>query len=162
MCWRSTIVWCATTWSARPSTTDRIRHAAPVGSAHWNVPAVDAVPDRALEEARPAEVEAARGLAQRGPPRGLRPGVQPELERPVLADRGVRIEEPGEDGDRAAGLGEDRLGLGELLARDPLERRREDVVHRLEVVVDEAAGGAHLVGDVADGDGRRGPSGGRR
>ncbi len=134
--------------------TERIRHAAPTGSSAPEDAGLDALPNRPLEQGRPAEVQPARGRAKHGPAGRFGPRVEPQLERPVLADRGVRAQECRDHGEGIAGLGEHGLGLGELVAGHPLEGGREDVVHRLEVVVDEAAGGAHLGRHVANG-GRR-------
>src|SRR5262249_20894862 len=72
------------------------------------------------------------------------PGVEPELECPVLANGGIRAQEGADDLGRGAGFSELHLGLLEILARDPLKGGGNDVVHRLEVVVDEAAGAAQL------------------
>jgi len=128
-----------------PGSTRRVVAAErPVGNAGTN---------RALQDGRPSEVESARRLPEHRPAGGLGPRVKPQLECPVVADRGVGGEEGLNDRAGIVGLVEEHLGLLEVLACDTLEGHRQDLVHRVEVVVDQAARGAHLGGDVADGRG---------
>ena len=155
---REMVVPWATTWSASPSSSDRIRHAAPAGSGARERPGRDARPDRPLEQALPLEVEPARRRLERRPAGRLRPGVEPELERPVLVGRRVGPEEDPQRLDRVVGLPHQPRGQLEVLARDLLERRRQHVVHRVEVVVDQPARGAHHGRHVAHGRGGQGPS----
>ena len=56
-------------------------------------PAGHALADRPLEQPLPLEVEPARRRLEGGPASGLGPGVEPQLERPVLVGRRVRPEE---------------------------------------------------------------------
>ena len=48
-------------------------------------------------------------------------------------------------------LGDGRLGQSQVVRRDALEGGRQDLVHRVEVVVDQAARRAHLGGHIAHG-----------
>ena len=147
---REIVVPWATTWSASPSSSDRIRHAAAAGSGADERPAGHALADRPLEQPLPLEVEPAGGRLERRPSRGLGPGVEPQLERPVLVGRRVGPEEDPHRLDRVARLPHQPRGQLEVLLGDLLERRRQHLVHRIEVVVDQAAGGAHRRRHVAD------------
>ena len=60
--------------------------------------------DRPLQQPLPLEVEPPRGRLERRPARRLRPGVEPELERPVLVGGRVGPEEDPQRLDRVAGL----------------------------------------------------------
>ena len=129
-----------TTWSASPSSSDRIRHAAPTGSAHAERAVGDARRDRPLEQRLPRRGSAdatwpgrrAGGLprprrrARAGTPSPCRPGCRsgrrPAAPRPATAPRPSRSRRQ-----------------PEVLRGDPLERRRQHVVHRGEVVVDQPA-----------------------
>ena len=118
------VVPCATTWSASPSSNDRIRHAAPAGSAHRNDPGRHAHTDRLLQQSLPLEVEPARRRLQRGASGGLGPGVEPQLERPVLVGRRVGPEEDAQGRERVAGLAPSVAPSSRGPVRRPARTRR--------------------------------------
>ena len=143
---RSTAPRCATVCRASPSSRDRIRQAAPSGSRHGIAAASHAVADRCSQQLLPGDVQPLRGLLHGRAPRRLGPGVEPQLEGPVLLGPGVRREEdppaarpaPSHRRHRRPGC------ASRSCAGGALERRRQQVVHRGEVVVDQPAGRAHL------------------
>ena len=97
-------------------------------------------PDRPLQQALPGQVEPTRRRLERpaaGPPRPRRPARTGTTSpcRPACRCRrnsAMRLARPGRLGHRG-------LGQGQVLRRDALERRGQHVVHRVEVVVDQAA-----------------------
>ena len=107
-------------------------------------------PDRPLEETLPLEVQSAGRPSDRGTSSRLGPGVEPELERPVLVGGGIGPEEDAQRLDRRTSRGHRDRGHLEVLPRHDVERRRQHVVHRAEVVMDEARRRAHLRGHVTD------------
>ena len=150
---RLIVVPWATTWSASPSSSDRIRHAAPPDPAHANDAGRDPGRDRPLQQRLPLEVEPPRRRLDGGTASRLGPGIEPELERPVLVGRRVGPEErPATPRPATPASAISRADSSRSCVRDLLERRREHVVHRLEVVMDQARRRAHRARP------RRGPS----
>ena len=90
---RSTAPRWATVCRARPSSSDRIRQAAPSGRPSDSSPAVGPLSHGVAQQLLPGDVEPLRGLLHGRPARRLGPGVEPELERPVLLGPDVRGEE---------------------------------------------------------------------
>jgi hypothetical protein len=95
-----------------------------------------ASPIRPLEQGLPLEVEPTRRRPDRRPASRLGPGIEPQLERPVLVGRRVGPEED-PSASTASPPRPSTAPTARDPGRDPLERRRQHVVHRVEVVVDE-------------------------
>ena len=127
-----------------------IRQAAAAGIAGREPARPDPVAHDPLQDPVPGQVQALRRGPQGRAAGRLGPGVEPELEGPVGIGWSVGAEERDQSPLGVRGRIDGRLDPRQVGGSHTVESCRQHVVHRLEVVVDEPAGRAHLGGHVAD------------